>query len=115
MTIYVCSLEQGVLVPQLPADEGPAPEESPEEAIERLAHLEQLVVQLKELIRDKDAQLFNKDAQLRVNDLNFNLFKKNKNNNNCQPMLCVLRIHRTRKRKPRLASPSSNCKPKPRW
>ncbi|XP_040031208.2 uncharacterized protein golgb1 isoform X2 [Gasterosteus aculeatus] len=56
---------QGVLVPQLPADEGPAPEESPEEAIERLAHLEQLVVQLKELIRDKDAQLFNKDAQLR--------------------------------------------------
>ncbi|XP_037316097.2 golgin subfamily B member 1 isoform X2 [Pungitius pungitius] len=56
---------QGELVPQLPADEGPAPEESPEEAVERLAHLEQLVVQLKELIRDKDTQLFNKDAQLR--------------------------------------------------
>ncbi|KAM8907780.1 uncharacterized protein golgb1 isoform 2-T2 [Spinachia spinachia] len=56
---------QGVLVPQLPADEGPSAEESPEEAIERLAHLEQLVVQLKELIRDKDTQLFNKDAQLK--------------------------------------------------
>ncbi|XP_068442074.1 golgin subfamily B member 1 isoform X2 [Clinocottus analis] len=58
---------QGMLVPQLPAGEGPAPVESeaPEEAMERLAHLEQLVVQLKELIRDKDAQLFNKDAQLK--------------------------------------------------
>ncbi|XP_034381633.1 golgin subfamily B member 1 [Cyclopterus lumpus] len=58
---------QGMLVPQLPADEGPAPVESeaPEEAMERLAHLEQLVVQLKELIRDKDTQLFNKDAQLK--------------------------------------------------
>ncbi|XP_054480228.1 golgin subfamily B member 1 [Anoplopoma fimbria] len=58
---------QGMLVPQLPADESPAPVESeaPEEALERMAHLEQLVVQLKELIRDKDTQLFNKDAQLK--------------------------------------------------
>ncbi|XP_068573423.1 golgin subfamily B member 1 isoform X2 [Cebidichthys violaceus] len=58
---------QGVLVPQLPAGEGPAPVESeaPEEAMERLAHLEQLVVQLKEFIRDKDTQLLNKDAQLK--------------------------------------------------
>ncbi|TNN63178.1 Golgin subfamily B member 1 [Liparis tanakae] len=56
---------QDMMVPQLPSGEGPAPVESeaPEEAMERLAHLEQLVVQLKELIREKDTQLFNKDAQ----------------------------------------------------
>lgn len=62
-------------MPQLPADEGEAPAEPepPEEALERLAHLEQLVVQLKELIRDKDTllsqkdtDLTNKDAQLKV-------------------------------------------------
>lgn len=65
-------------MPQLPAGEGQVPVESevPEEALERMAHLEQLVVQLKELIRDKDTQLVqkdtelvNKDAQLKVHDL----------------------------------------------
>ncbi|KAJ4924928.1 hypothetical protein JOQ06_003876 [Pogonophryne albipinna] len=58
---------QGMLVPQLPAGEGQAPGESeaPEEALERLAHLEQLVVQLKELIREKDTELFDKDAKLK--------------------------------------------------
>lgn len=70
--------EQGMLVPQLPAGEVQVPVESevPEEAMERLAHLEQLVVQLKELIRDKDTQLVgkdtdlaNKDAQLKVNNV----------------------------------------------
>lgn len=57
-------------MPQLPADEGEAPAESepPEEAMERLAHLEQLVVQLKELIRDKDAQLTQKDTELTNKD-----------------------------------------------
>lgn len=69
-----------MLVPQPPADDGQAPVESevPEEAMERLAHLEQLVVQLKELIRDKDTQLVqkdtelvNKDAQLKVHKLCF--------------------------------------------
>ncbi|XP_026183186.1 golgin subfamily B member 1 [Mastacembelus armatus] len=57
---------QAMLVPQLPAGEGPASVESevPEEAMERLAHLEQLVVQLKELIQDKDTQLIQKDAVL---------------------------------------------------
>ncbi|XP_060885677.1 golgin subfamily B member 1 [Labrus mixtus] len=57
---------QGMLVPQLPADEGQTPAESevPEEALERLGHLEQLVVQLKELIRDKDTQLVQKDTEL---------------------------------------------------
>lgn len=73
-----CFLVQGVLVPQLPAGEGQAAAESeaPEEAMERLAHLEQLVVQLKELIRDKDtllvqkdSELASKDAQLKVNRL----------------------------------------------
>ncbi|CAK6950056.1 golgin subfamily B member 1 isoform X1 [Scomber scombrus] len=61
---------QGVLVPQLPAGEGQAPVESeaPEEALERLAHLEQLVVQLKELIRDKDTQLVEKDTELSNKD-----------------------------------------------
>lgn len=53
-------------MPQLPAEGGEAPAESepPEEAMERLAHLEQLVVQLKELIRDKDTQLMQKDTEL---------------------------------------------------
>nr|XP_019947747.1 PREDICTED: golgin subfamily B member 1-like [Paralichthys olivaceus] len=61
---------QGMLVPQLPGGEGQAPLESevPEEAMERLAHLEQLVVQLKELIRDKDTQLVQKDTELANKD-----------------------------------------------
>ncbi|XP_031169325.1 golgin subfamily B member 1 [Sander lucioperca] len=61
---------QGMLVPQLPAGEDQAPVESeaPEEAMERLAHLEQLVVQLKELIRDKDTQLIQKDTELSNKD-----------------------------------------------
>nr|XP_046235321.1 golgin subfamily B member 1 isoform X2 [Scatophagus argus] len=62
--------QQGMLVPQLSAGEGQAPPESeaPEEVMERLAHLEQLVVQLKELIRDKDTQLNQKDAELANKD-----------------------------------------------
>ncbi|XP_059181557.1 golgin subfamily B member 1 [Centropristis striata] len=61
---------QGVLVPQLPPGEEPAPVESevPEEAMERLAHLEQLVVQLKELIREKDTQLGQKETDLANKD-----------------------------------------------
>ncbi|XP_029350549.1 golgin subfamily B member 1 isoform X2 [Echeneis naucrates] len=61
---------QAMLVPQLPAGEGQPPVESevPEEAMERLAHLEQLVVQLKELIRDKDTQLVQKDTELTNKD-----------------------------------------------
>ncbi|XP_070784761.1 golgin subfamily B member 1 [Enoplosus armatus] len=61
---------QGMLVPQLPAGEGQAPVEAevPEEAMERLAHLEQLVVQLKELIRDKDTHLIQKDTELANKD-----------------------------------------------
>lgn len=57
-------------MPRLPADEGEAPAESepPEAALERLAHLEQLVVQLKELIRDKDTQLTQKDGELTNKD-----------------------------------------------
>ncbi|XP_070848210.1 golgin subfamily B member 1 isoform X2 [Chaetodon trifascialis] len=64
---------QGMLVPELPADEGHAPleSESSEEAMERLAHLEQLVVQLKELIRDKDTQLVQKDTELANKDAQF--------------------------------------------
>nr|XP_057933047.1 golgin subfamily B member 1 isoform X2 [Doryrhamphus excisus] len=59
--------QQDELTPQPPADGGQAPAESeaPEDATERLAHLEQLVVQLKELIRDKDTQLAGKDALLK--------------------------------------------------
>ena len=58
-------------MPQLPADESQSQVESevPEEVMERLAHLEQLVVHLKELIRDKDTELSNKDAQLKVSSL----------------------------------------------
>ncbi|XP_037099090.1 golgin subfamily B member 1 isoform X2 [Syngnathus acus] len=59
--------QDGEITPQLPADADQTPGESevPEEANERLAHLEQLVVQLKELIRDKDAQLAGKDSLLK--------------------------------------------------
>ncbi|XP_077356026.1 uncharacterized protein golgb1 [Festucalex cinctus] len=59
--------QEGELTPQLPANAGQplAESEAPEETEERLAHLEQLVVQLKELIRDKDAQLAGKDALLK--------------------------------------------------
>ncbi|XP_061125228.1 golgin subfamily B member 1 isoform X2 [Syngnathus typhle] len=59
--------QDGEISPQLPpdADQTPGESEAPEEASERLAHLEQLVVQLKELIRDKDAQLAGKDSLLK--------------------------------------------------
>lgn len=62
-----------MLVPQLPAGEGQAPMESepPEEVVERLAHMEQLVVQLKGLIRDKDTQLIQKDTELANKDVQF--------------------------------------------
>ncbi|XP_054845024.1 golgin subfamily B member 1 isoform X2 [Eublepharis macularius] len=39
-------------------------EEPPEDVLERLAHMERLVVQLKDLVREKDAQLQQKDASL---------------------------------------------------
>lgn len=60
-------------MPQLPVEEGQAPTEpeSPEEVLERLAHLEQLVVQLKGLIRDKDTQLTQKDTELASKDAQF--------------------------------------------
>ncbi|XP_034019187.1 LOW QUALITY PROTEIN: golgin subfamily B member 1 [Thalassophryne amazonica] len=59
-----------VLVSQPPASEGQAPEEYEvsEEAMERLAHLEQLVVHLKVLIQDKDTQLVQKDTELAQKD-----------------------------------------------
>lgn len=60
-------------MPQLPVEEGQAPAESepPEEVVERLAHLEQLVVQLKGLIRDRDTQLTQKDTELASKDAQF--------------------------------------------
>lgn len=112
-------------MPQLPAGEGQAPMESepPEEVMERLAHLEKLVVQLKELIRDKDTQLVlkdtelaQKDAQFKVNQdftsayyILFNVFYEQ------APILFLLLIHRMRKKNLRLASLNSSCRPKPRW
>lgn len=65
-----CLLAQDVLAPLPPPAEGQAPMESevPEDAMERLAHLEQLVVQLKGLVRDKDAQLVLKDTELSSKD-----------------------------------------------
>lgn len=41
-------------------------EEAPEELLERLAHTEKLVVQLKDLIREKDALLQQKETVLKV-------------------------------------------------
>ncbi|CAL9682858.1 unnamed protein product [Knipowitschia caucasica] len=55
---------EGELVPRLPDGDDTSESEVPEEAMERLAHLEQLVVQLKELIRDKDSQLLQKNTEL---------------------------------------------------
>ncbi|XP_031687447.1 golgin subfamily B member 1 isoform X3 [Oncorhynchus kisutch] len=59
-----------MLVPQLPPGDAPgAPEESgpgvEEEPLERLAHLEQLTVHLKEVVRDKDSQLATFEMQLK--------------------------------------------------
>lgn len=41
-------------------------EETPEDVLERLGHMERLVAQLKDLVREKDAQLQQKDALLQV-------------------------------------------------
>lgn len=41
-------------------------EEAPEELLERLAQTEKLVVQLKDLIREKDALLQEKETALKV-------------------------------------------------
>ncbi|XP_064795603.1 LOW QUALITY PROTEIN: golgin subfamily B member 1-like [Oncorhynchus masou masou] len=58
-----------MLVPQPPGDAPGAPEESgpgvEEEPLERLAHLEQLTVHLKEVVRDKDSQLATFETQLK--------------------------------------------------
>lgn len=61
-------LEQDGLVPQPQPDAEASPEGSApsEEVLERLAQTEQLVVQLKELIREKDSQLANTEKQLKV-------------------------------------------------
>lgn len=63
-----CLLEQDGLVPQPQPDseasvEGPGPSE---EVLERLAQTEQLVVQLKELIREKDSLLASTEKQFKV-------------------------------------------------
>ncbi|MED6260176.1 hypothetical protein ATANTOWER_006394 [Ataeniobius toweri] len=65
--------QQSILVPQLPAGAGQTPvdAEVPEDAMERLAHLEQLVVHLKELIRDKDTQLLQRETELTSKDAQF--------------------------------------------
>lgn len=60
--------EQDGLVPQLPSgtdsfSEGPGPSE---EILERLAQTEQLVIQLKELIREKDGKLESAEKRLKV-------------------------------------------------
>ncbi len=44
-------------------------EEAPEDVLERLAHTEKLVVQLKDLIREKDALLQQKETVLKVSSL----------------------------------------------
>ncbi|XP_031653908.1 golgin subfamily B member 1 isoform X2 [Oncorhynchus kisutch] len=59
---------QDMLVPQLPPGDAPGAPEGPgveEEPLERLAHLEQLTVHLKEVVRDKDSQLATFEKQLK--------------------------------------------------
>ena len=65
--LYLCvSVLQDGLVPQQPGPSEAPSWEASEETVERLAHLEQLVVQLKELVREKDTQLAQRDAQIQV-------------------------------------------------
>lgn len=113
-------------MPQLPAGESQAPgeAEAPEEVVERLAHLEQLVVQLKELIRDKDGQLTqkdtelaNRDAQFKVKSLRVAPVVWSRQANVCCHLTAFFLLfffYRVRKKNSRLASPNSNCRPKPR-
>lgn len=68
LLLRMLSLEQDGLVPQPQPDseasvEGPGPSE---EVLERLAQTEQLVVQLKELIREKDSRLASTEKQFKV-------------------------------------------------
>lgn len=115
-------------MPQLPEEEegqAPAESEPPEEVMERLAHLEQLVVQLKSLIRDKDAQLTQKDSELASKDAQFKVSSRlfimfSLQKSLSSPMtnlhfVFLLFICRTRKKNLTLASPNSSCRPKPRW
>ncbi len=62
------SLEQDGPVPQPQPDAEASLEGSgtSEEVLERLAQTEQLVVQLKELIREKDSQLASTEKQFKV-------------------------------------------------
>lgn len=68
---YTTPQEDG-LVPQPLPDSGndestlQEPGAQDDETLERLAQTEQLVVQLKELIREKDSQLANTERQLKV-------------------------------------------------
>uniref|UniRef100_A0AAY5KLG2 Golgin B1 n=1 Tax=Esox lucius TaxID=8010 RepID=A0AAY5KLG2_ESOLU len=62
--------QQDMLVPQLPPGEPPGASEeygsrAEEDTLERLAHLEQLTVQLKEVVRVKDSQLATLETQLK--------------------------------------------------
>lgn len=110
-------------MPVLPPGEDPAPVdyEVPEDAMERLAHLEALVVQLKELIRDRDTQLTQKDVELTSKDAQL---KVNKPflfvSNQCVPVKTQLEfvwlcVRRMKEKKLRPASLSSNSRLKPRW
>lgn len=125
---------QGELVPQIPVEDDQAPGESepPEEVMERLAHLEQLVVQLKGLIRDKDTQLNQKDTELSNKDAQFkaggspevvhydfvagfSLIGSKETELCFLSLLLLLFICRARRRSSTLASPNSSCRPRPRW
>lgn len=122
---------QGELVPQIPVEDDQAPGESepPEEVMERLAHLEQLVVQLKGLILDKDTQLTQKDTELANKDAQFKAGGRPQVLG-CRAQLdwpvttelCSLSllsslssVCRARRRSSTLASPNSSCRPRPRW
>ncbi|XP_026579155.1 golgin subfamily B member 1, partial [Pseudonaja textilis] len=61
-------------------------EESPEDVLERLAHMEKLVAQLKTLLREKDAQLHQKDAMLEVGGKRMPSFLRDRNFRVC---VCV--------------------------
>ncbi|KAJ8007098.1 hypothetical protein DPEC_G00114040 [Dallia pectoralis] len=61
---------QDMLVPQLPPGESPGASEeyvlgAEEDTLDRLAHLEQLTVELKEVVRGKDSQLATLETQLK--------------------------------------------------
>uniref|UniRef100_A0A670ZG41 Golgin B1 n=1 Tax=Pseudonaja textilis TaxID=8673 RepID=A0A670ZG41_PSETE len=78
--------QNSTLGPEFESSQQNMEEESPEDVLERLAHMEKLVAQLKTLLREKDAQLHQKDAMLEVGGKRMPSFLRDRNFRVC---VCV--------------------------